>query len=208
MRNGELHIVSTGQQKPERLAEILGEIHFDVDFIHLREKAKTAKELYELVGLLVREKIPLSKIIINDRVDVALVSDVNGVHLASHSLPAAVVGRKFSHLKIGCSVHSFEEAQLAEQKGADYLFFGHVYPTSSKEGLKPKGIEQLGFISESVSIPVIAIGGIKPSNTAKLIEAGAQGIAVMTGVLKAEDPVQAVQRYRSFLSKAMNSDKG
>lgn len=201
MKTKELHIISTGRQKPEQLADIIARIHFDIDFIHLREKTKTAKEVYEMVELLKSKKVPLSKIIINDRTDVACVSNVKGVHLAFHSLPVEIVKRKFEDLTVGCSVHSLKEAQIAEQQGADYVIFGHVYSTQSKPGLIPKGLEQLRFISESISIPVIAIGGIKPTNSRAVIEAGAQGVAVMSGILEAEDPLDAVQQYRSYLSR-------
>lgn len=200
MRTKKLHIISTGRQKPAQLADIIGRIHCDIDFIHLREKMKTAKEVYEMVELLISKKVPLSKIIINDRADVACVSNVKGVHLAFHSLPVELVKLKFEDLTVGCSVHSLEEAQIAEQQGADYIMFGHVYSTQSKPGLIPKGLEQLSFISESISIPIIGIGGIKPTNSRDVIEAGAQGVAVMSGVLEAEDPLQAVKQYRSYLS--------
>ena len=72
MKKRLLHIISTGKQKPEKLAEIAGQIHPYIDAIHIREKAKTAKEIYEMVNLLTDQNVPLSKIIINDRVDVAL----------------------------------------------------------------------------------------------------------------------------------------
>ncbi len=154
-----------------------------------------------MVELLIDKKVPPSKIIINDRVDVAYISNVKGVHLAYHSLPVETVKLKFADLTVGCSVHSLEEAQIAEQQGADYVIFGHVYSTQSKPGLIPKGLEQLSFISELISIPVIAIGGIKPTNSRDVIVAGAQGIAVMSGILEAEDPLEAVQQYRSYLSR-------
>lgn len=200
MKAGKLHLISTGKQKPEQLADIIGAIHPDIDFIHLREKMKTAKEVYKMVELLIEKKVPLSKIIINDRADVACASNVKGVHLAYHSLPVEIVKRKFSHLTVGCSVHSIEEAQIAEQQGADYVIFGHVYPTRSKPGLPPKGLEQLRSVVGSVAIPVVAIGGITPTNSREVLEAGTQGVAVMSGILEAEDPLEAVQHYRSYLS--------
>jgi thiazole tautomerase (transcriptional regulator TenI) len=201
MKTKKLHIISTGRQKPEQLADIIGRIHLDIDFIHLREKTKTAKEVYEMVELLVSKKVPLSKIIINDRADVACVSNVKGVHLAYHSLPVEIVKRKFADLTVGCSVHSIEEAQIAEQQGADYVMFGHVYSTQSKPGLLPKGVEQLWSVVESVSIPVVAIGGLTPVNIGDVVETGIQGAAVMSGILEAEDPLKAVQQYRSYLSE-------
>lgn len=200
MKTKKLHIISTGKQKPAQLATIIGRIHPNVDFIHLREKTKTAKEVYEIVELLINKNVPLSKIIINDRADVASASNVKGVHLAFHSLPVKIVKRKFTDLTVGCSVHSLEEAKIAEQQGANYVMFGHVYPTQSKPELLPKGLEQLRAVTEAISIPVVAIGGIKPTNIRDVIEVGAQGVAVMSGILEAEDPLEAVQQYRSYLS--------
>ncbi|ANU09647.1 thiamine phosphate synthase [Planococcus antarcticus DSM 14505] len=200
MENNKLHIISTGKQKPELLADIVGRIHPYIDCIHLREKTKTAKEIYKMVELLIDQQVPLSKIVINDRADVAYVSNAKGVQLAYHSLPVEIVKRKFSNLTVGCSVHSIEEAQMAEQQGADYLIFGHVYSTQSKPGLRPKGIDQLRSVSESVSIPVIAIGGIMPANIKDVIKAGTQGVAIMSGILEAKDPFETVQQYRSYLS--------
>lgn len=198
-------MISTGTQTPEQLADTIERIHPEIDFIHLREKAKTAKEVYEIVELLINKGVPSSKIIINDRADVACTTNVRGVHLAFHSLPVEIVKQTFKNLTVGCSVHSLEEAQIAEQQGADYVIFGHIYSTQSKPGLIPKGLEQLNFISQSISIPVIAVGGIKPTNSSDVIRAGAQGIAVMSGILEAKNPLKAVQQYRSYLSESYDA---
>lgn len=208
MEVAKLHIITTGRQKPLHLADILAVIHPEIDFIHIREKTKTAKELYELVELLTDRGVPLSKIKMNDRVDVASVLYVNGVHLANHSLPLEKVKQHFAELTIGCSIHSVEEAQTAEQQGADYIIFGHVFPTQSKPGLAPKGIEQLRAVVETVSIPVVAIGGITPTTSREAVEAGAQGVAVMSGILEADDPLKAAQQYRSCLSTLPVPAKG
>ncbi len=200
MKNHKLHVISTGRQKPEQFAEIAGMIHPYIDAIHIREKARTAKEIYDVVTLLTDNKIPLSKIVINDRVDVAYVTKAAGVQLAGHSLPVDRVKNQFPGLNVGCSVHSIEEAQMAEEKGADYVVFGHIYPTQSKPDLTPRGLEALKRLTDSVSIPVIAIGGIKPSNISDVNKAGASGIAVMSGILEAEDPLEAVKQYAARLS--------
>lgn len=201
MKQAKFHIISTGRQNPEQLAEIVGSIHSYIDAIHIRERKKTAKEIYNLISLLTAKGIPLSKIMINDRVDVAHVSNVEGVQLANQSLPADVVRRKFTNLKIGCSVHTINEAQIAQQQDADYVIFGHVFPTQSKPGLPPRGLEQLKLVSDSIAIPVLAIGGIKPENTRNIIDAGAQGIAVMSGVLEAKRPLEKVKEYYHKLSE-------
>ncbi len=202
MTTKKLHVISTGRQRPELLASIIGKIHRDIDFIHLREKTKTAKEIYELVELLLEKKVPLAKIIINDRADIAHVSKARGVHLANHSLPVKIVKQSFKELTVGRSVHSIEEARMAEQQGVNYIVYGHIYSTASKPGLLPKGLELLKSVAESVSVPVVAIGGITPIDGKEVIEAGAQGVAVMSGILEAEDPVEAAREYRSFLTNS------
>jgi len=199
MRDIEFHVVSTGRQEPERLAKIVGLIHPYIDAIHIREKTKTAREIYHLVELLSENKVPLSKIIINDRLDVAYVTKVKGVQLAYHSLPTKLVKQQFSEMRVGCSIHSVEEAKIAQEQGAAYVIFGHVFPTKSKPELAAKGLDQLNIVSNSVTIPVIAIGGIHPSNCRDIIETGASGIAVMSGVLEAENPLQAVKEYQAKL---------
>ncbi len=200
MGNGELHIVSTGNQRPEKLAKIAGDIHPYITALHIREKHKTAMEIYQLIKLLLDNQVPISKIIVNDRLDVAHVMKVCGVHLAYHSLPIGPVKENFPEFRVGCSVHSLEEATLAQKQGADYAFFGHVFPTQSKPGSAPRGVEQLRLVSSSVSMPVIAIGGIKPGNVNEVMEAGAKGVAVMSGVLDANQPLGKVKEYVSRLS--------
>ncbi|MGG4267196.1 thiazole tautomerase TenI [Peribacillus simplex] len=201
MNAQELHIISTGKQPIERFAEIAANIQEHVDFFYLREKHMSASELYRAVTLLYDKKIPLSKIIINDRVDVAWAKKVFGVQLAFHSLDAGVVKGSFPEMRIGCSIHSMDEAKAAFRNGADYAIYGHVFETDSKRGLPPKGVGELRAITRNVNIPIIAIGGITPFNCHVVRDAGAQGIAVMSGVLEAENPVRAVKEYSKSLGK-------
>lgn len=177
-----------------QLCEILVEIHPFVTAVHLREKQKTARELFHAVELFSKANIPSSKIIINDRVDVACITRSAGVQLAFHSLEAAIVKSAFPQLRVGSSIHSYEEGQKALEEGADYVLYGHVFPSSSKRGMEPKGLEELKRITQ-LPIPVIAIGGITPENTHQVLQAGAKGIAVMSGVLDACDPLSAVKAY-------------
>lgn len=201
MTKPELHVISTGRQSIKELAIISANIHPFVDYIHLREKDKSAQELYDAVILLTKYDIPLSKIVINDRVDVAYSSKCIGVQLAYHSLDASIVKKEFPNLRVGCSVHSTDEALRAESMGADYVTYGHVFPTDSKPNLPPRGIEGLRQVTTSVNIPVIAIGGLTPENTDQVLQAGACGIAVLSGVLLAPNPVETVKQYTYNLSK-------
>lgn len=190
----ELHIISNGKMPMAQLCEILVEIHPFVTAIHLREKQKTARELFQAVELFTKTDIPLSKIIINDRVDVSCITRSAGVQLAFHSLEAAIVKSTFPQLRVASSIHSYEEGQKALEDGADYVLYGHVFSTQSKRGMEPKGLEELRRITQ-LPIPVIAIGGITPENTHQVLQAGAQGIAVMSGVLDAYNPLSAVRAY-------------
>lgn len=197
--NRELHIVSTGRQPIPEMIGIAKEIHPYIDAFHIREKQKTARELMEIVNQLKAEGVPLDKILINDRLDVGAVTKVKGVQLANHSLDIAVVKDVFPGLRLGCSVHTVEEAIYASECGADYVIYGHIFHSQSKPNKEPRGLEKLKELTMNVKIPVIAIGGIQLENVEQVLEAGAQGIAVLSGVMLANDPVQAVKKYTAKL---------
>lgn len=197
----ELHVISTGTQSKDELTEKIVKIHPYIDFFHLREKHWRAVDYIEVIDSLIKKGVPKEKIIINDRVDVAYVMDVYGVQLAYHSIELTKVRSKFPTLHIGCSTHSLEEAKEKEQDGADYIFFGHVYSTASKKGVPPKGVTQLKQVVDEVNIPVIAIGGITPQNVKEIIDTGAKGLAVLSGILLASDVVTAAKKYRKMLDR-------
>ena len=201
MHQKELHIISTGQQTMQEFVDIIVTIHHYVDYIHIREKMKTAKEIYETVRLLTEKNIPLSKIVINDRVDIAYATKVSGVQLAYHSLDVRTVKAMFPGLRVGVSVHSKEEAVFGELDGADYCLYGHIFRTQSKQGIAPRGINVLKQIVHSTNLPVIAIGGIKPEHVEQVIDVGARGIAVLSGVLLASNPLKAIKYYSHKLGR-------
>ncbi|MFC2948365.1 thiazole tautomerase TenI [Virgibacillus sediminis] len=206
-KRGELHIISTGRQSPETFASIAAEINEYVDVFHLREKAWSDRDMVEAIELLQSKGIPPEKIVVNNRTDVAHVTGVRGVQLAHHSIDVSSVRSAFGHLSIGCSVHSVKEAVSAADQGADYLLFGHVYPTSSKPGLAPKGLTGLRQVVRGASVPVIAIGGITPENTRGTIQNGASGIAVLSGVLLAEDPVKKAKAYKEEIRRVAEDEQ-
>lgn len=191
----EMHVITNGKLEVEALAAKLAAVAPHVDYVHLREKRKTARELLQLCEILSGEDVSMSKLIVNDRVDVAVACGAAGVQLAGHSLPVQVVKRAYPSLRAGCSVHSVVEAQQAEQSGADYVVYGHLYETGSKPGLTPRGPEALARVVAAVAIPVIAIGGIGPQHLRELEASGAAGFAVMSSVMDAPDAAQAVQAY-------------
>ena len=196
----QLHIISTGQQTVHEFIEKISLIHPYIDFIHLREKNWTAQTyLYCIHKLTSTVGVARDKIIVNDRVDIAAITKVFGVQLPGHSIPVSHVKSHFPNLQVGCSVHSVDEAIKKEEAGANMLLYGHVFATNSKAGTSPRGVAQLRELLKNVNIPVIAIGGIIPNNVEKVIDTGASGIAVLSGILLSENPQKAVWEYRKKL---------
>jgi len=155
-----------------------------VDWVQIREKDLRAKELLALVKQAVA--CGTAKVIVNDRLDVALAAGAAGVHLGRESAPVAEVarwcraGNAPPEFLIGVSCHSLEEAREAEAKGASYVFFGPVFETPSKRRFgPPQGTARLAEVCGQVRIPVVAIGGIDDRNAAECIRAGAAGIAAI-----------------------------
>lgn len=173
------------------LASIISSIHGLVDYIHIREKSKTAHEILLLVNLLEHQGVNKEKIVIHDRLDIALLTDNPNIHLPSHSLPVKGVRATFAHLRIGRSVHSLLEAKQAEADGADYVLYGHCFETHCKEGKAPNGVQSIIDIRKELQIPIFAIGGITPARVHQLQEAQADGIAIMSGIFASDNPFES-----------------
>lgn len=196
----QIHLISTGQQSPELFVNCVSSLSNQFDYIHIREKSWSAEVILDVINQLNRNGIPREKIIVNDRVDVAVTEHLGGVQLTSHSIPIEKVKLNFPQLQMGCSVHEKEEAIRKEQAGAHYLLYGHIFETSSKVGKAPKGVVALAEIIASVNIPVIAIGGIHPKNVPSIMAAGASGIAILSGVLLAKDPLVNLMAYKNMMT--------
>ena len=173
--------------------------------VQLREKDLGAAELLALARPL-REltRRVRARLFINDRVDVALAVEADGVQRGHASLPIssmrALVRRQ---LLIGASVHSLEQARVAEQDGADFLVFGPIYDTPSKRSYgPPQGIEALTRAVNGVSVPVFAIGGITPERVGEIKRSGAHGVAVISAILAAERPAEAAKAFFEGLGSA------
>jgi thiamine-phosphate pyrophosphorylase len=144
-----------------------------IDMIQIREKDLPARQLFELVCQ-VRDLAAgtPTRILVNDRLDVALAAGIHGVHLPANGLPAASVRPLVKIL--GVSTHTLQEAMNAERAQSDFIVFGPVFETPGKNAV---GIEALREITSKVKIPVLGIGGITPENTPQVLSAGAAGIA-------------------------------
>ena len=167
-----------------------------VKAVQLREKDLGGRELFTLADQL--KSVCAShgaRLFINDRIDVALAVDADGVQLGSASMPVGAARELLGDQKlIGASTHSLAEASTAEQAGADFVLFGPVYFTPSKSAYgKPQGIEPLREVVEKISIPVYAIGGIKPEHIGAVKRAGARGVALISAVMAAAEPREAAR---------------
>ncbi|HHY67391.1 MAG TPA: thiamine phosphate synthase [Alicyclobacillus sp.] len=200
----QIHVVTDGQKAAQELAEVVRKVaQAGADAVQLRYKAAPALELYRLAEQLLPVLDGTStRLLINDRVDVALAVGAHGVHLAAKSLPVDRVRALLpAPMVVGRSVHSLEEALEAQRSGADYVTFGHVFTTRSKPGVPPRGPDDLRRIVESVDIPVLAIGGITPDNAAEAARTGCAGVAVIGAVMGHANPGAAL----SALARALEA---
>ena len=153
----------------------------NLPLVQIREKALHARVLFELVMRAVEiVRGSETRLLVNDRSDIARAGGADGVHLTGQSLPADVVRRIYGpEFLIGVSTHSLEEARIARIKGADFVVFGPVFETESKRAFgAPQGVEKLREVcAELGDFPVIAIGGITLENAKGCLRAGASGIA-------------------------------
>ncbi|HKN23935.1 MAG TPA: thiamine phosphate synthase [Candidatus Acidoferrum sp.] len=175
-----------------------------VDWIQIREKDLTGRELAALVAEAVRRIARPCRILVNDRLDVAMAVGAGGAHLGEQSMPIEDA-RRFVKEKncggdflVGASAHSLEAAQAAEKDGADFVIFGPVYETPSKAAYgPPQGLSRLSTVCERVCVPVIAIGGITIQNARECTAAGASGIAAIRLFQDADDPAAVLRELRA-----------
>jgi thiamine-phosphate pyrophosphorylase len=185
--------------------------HFDLtqmaiaggaDTIQLRQKTGSTREMIETARKmkLICEQSGVA-FIVNDRVDIAIASDADGVHLGQDDFPIPLARKLLGGDRIiGGSAATFEEAGNCLSDGADYIGFGPVYPTGSKEDAGPvRGAAMFKHVVESIPLPIIAIGGVDAGNIFEVLKAGAHGIAVISAVCCQEDPEKATRKLHQAL---------
>jgi thiamine-phosphate pyrophosphorylase len=173
--------------------------------IQLREKELCDREIFT-IGMKIKPLIEKAGVcfIINDRIDLALALDADGVHLGQRDLPLNTARKLMGDKKIiGISVKTVEEADIAEANGADYLGIGSIYPTKTKKDIGPiGGPQRISQIRKAVSLPIVGIGGIQVHNVKDVIRAGADGIAVVSAVMAAPDITEACRALKKEVLRA------
>lgn len=185
------------------VATIEQAIQGGVTVVQLREKDLSSLKFYEL-ACIVKEitgkyQIPF---IINDRLDIALAVDADGLHIGQKDLPLAVARKLLGKEKIiGVSVQNYEQALAAEEAGADYLGIGAIFPTATKDDADQVSLEVLQQIKQQVQIPVVGIGGIQAKNIQQMMVTGVDGAAVVSAIVACEDPYEATKNLRQLINK-------
>ncbi len=156
--------------------------------LQLRDKNLPKKELYgvaeRIAELSVRNRVTF---IINDHIDIALAVNSDGVHLGQDDMPLEEARRLMGKGKIiGISTHTLPQAIKAREGGADYIGFGPMFPTATKNAGNPKGVERLRKIRQHLDIPIVAIGGITWENVHEVMKAGADAVAAVSGILRGD----------------------
>lgn len=175
-----------------------------VTFFQYRNKSDTRRKIYETALRLARMAQQAGALfVVNDHADIAAAVDADGVHLGQDDLPILFARKLLGKEKlIGISTHSSDQARAAERAGADYIGFGSLFKTSTKDAGAIQGIENLSIIKKTVSIPVIAIGGINRANAREVIRAGADGVAVISAVLSAPNIKQAAEEMLRIIQES------
>jgi thiamine-phosphate pyrophosphorylase len=200
----DLYVITDRQQSAGRslLTVVEAALRGGARAFQLREKDLPPRDLYPL-ALEMRQLTQAygARLLINDRIDVALAVDADGVHLTTTSLPARVARQLLGPDRLlGVSTHNLAEAQVAAEGGSDFLVFGPVFFTPSKAPYgEPVGLDALRAVRAAVRLPILAIGGIKTANLDQVLAVGADGIAVISAVISADDPTAAAQALLATL---------
>jgi len=168
--------------------------------IQLRIKDAPTREMVH-AGMEVRKITRDSNVlfIVDDRVDVALAVEADGVHVGQDDMSLKMVKRIAPNLIVGVSASNLKEALKAEEEGADYIGAGAIFPTATKKDAKILGLAGLRIISDTVKIPVIAIGGVNHQNVVKVLKSGVDGIATVSAIVGASNIRESASRMRTLI---------
>lgn len=203
--NGYYFITDGKLSKAGNVSDVKNAVSSGVKVIQYRNKNGSTKEMYD-------EAVKLKKIcrrsknvifLINDRIDIAIASNSDGVHIGQDDMPYSVARKILGKNKIiGVTVHNVKEAKNAQKRGADYLGVSPIFSTDTKKDAgKPAGISLIKKIKKVVSIPIIAIGGINLSNTEEIIKTGADGLCAISAVVSKNNVKKEIKKFQKLFWK-------
>ncbi len=198
-----LYLVTDKSDDVEKFLKTIEEaIKGGTTVVQIREKTADTLDFYRL-ALKVKEittkyNVPL---IINDRVDIALAIDADGVHVGQSDMPCDVTRRLIGEDKIlGVSAATIDEAQKAQKDGADYIGTGAVFPTKTKDDAPSVTKQELKEIVDSIDIPVVAIGGITLENAHELVDTGISGLSVVSAIMSSDNPKKSSEELLNIFN--------
>lgn len=205
-----INLITSGETRPttpatestSRLLKLAqAAVEAEIDLFQLREKALSARALYELARIIAKvTRGTGTKLLINDRADIAVAAGADGVHLTTTSPPTQIIRNAFGdHLLIGVSTHSEEEAVAARAEGADFVVFGPIFETPGKTKYgEPQGLKQLERVTSALGeFPVLALGGVGNENVEDCLKAGASGVAAIRMLSDPSELQRVVGQFRS-----------
>lgn len=198
---GYYFITDSGLSLAGNLSDVRSVVSAGVEIVQYREKSGETGSLYEEALRLAEIcRGTASKFIVNDRIDIALAVDADGVHLGQSDMPYDVARRILGADKIiGITVHSVDEAVKAEREGADYLGVSPIFSTSTKKDAgTPAGLKLVTDVKRVCRIPVVAIGGIDLSNAPDVITAGADMVCAISAVITKSDVTAELKRFQKL----------
>ena len=190
-------ILDPEQTKGRPAASVLAELlQGGVTLLQLRAKTLTSSDLLRLAKKARDLTLPAHcRLIINDRLDIALACNADGVHLGQEDLPLSAARKLMPDKIVGVSTHDLEQATQAERDGVDYVGFGPIFGTTTKDtGYTARGLAMLRQVRQTVRVPIVAIGGITEANVAEIWEAGADSAAIISDLLGAEEITTKTKR--------------
>ena len=202
MIRGYYFITDSGLSRAGNLSDVEQALKAKTSVVQYRNKSSDTREFYEEAKAL-RQICKNAAFLINDRVDIALACNADGVHLGHSDLPYQTARELLGANKIiGLTVHSLEDALAAQKMGADYIGVAPIFATATKSDAgTPVGIEGLKEICQKVELPVVAIGGIDLSNAQSVINAGADSVCAISAVLTKQDVFAEVKKFQVLFTK-------
>jgi len=202
MINGYYFITDSSLSKAGNTSDVKNAVAAGVRVVQYRNKNGNTKEMNNEAAVL-RKICKDILLLINDRLDIALAVDADGVHLGQDDMPYEIARKILGKDKvIGITVHNIEEAREAEKIGADYVGVSPVFSTSTKSDAgKPAGVSLIIEIKKNVSIPVVAIGGINLKNAEEVVAAGADGLCAISAVVAADDVAAEIKKFQELFAQ-------